>query len=413
MSSFEIDLAYVAFMSKKKALVDVCTDGNEATTRLKIIDELLLRVLDWTLPDLDVEKYCREAGYADYVMFSNNRPCLTLEAKRDGISFLIKNCTFENRPYAFGFLAKECKDAAKALQQAIGYAATVGSRYVAITNGHQWLLTLTFVQDQPLDDRLVFVFESLDAIENRFRRFVECFSKEHLSQNTPLVSLVEALQKSPPPKLASSIPGYPQAATRNVFRNELAFILDYVWRLMSEDEGTEDFVKHCYVNPSSHAEVVSLVRELMSRRITEDEQLVQYSIDSVESLPIQIMHLPCQKPFVVLGEIGRGKTSFLKYLRYVAARDLLEKYIQIDINFLDRPDVAQEVHQYIYSEIERQLLESYGIDVNDDSFVRGVLHCDIGRLRNTPEGRLLLATPSEYAKYEIREINGMTTLLSG
>ncbi len=58
----------------------------------------------------------------------------------------------------FGILATECLPATKALQQAIGYAATLGARYVAISNGHQWLLTLTFVPDQPLESRLVYVF---------------------------------------------------------------------------------------------------------------------------------------------------------------------------------------------------------------------------------------------------------------
>ena len=157
-----VDISYRELQSKISDLKALTQLENESTTRLRAIDTILFAILAWDKKAVDSEKYCRAEGYADYVLSINNLPVLVIEAKRSAIDFVLPDQSFESRPYVFGVLAAECPAATKALQQAIGYAATLGSRYVAICNGHQWLLTLTFVPDQPLDSRLVYVFESFD-----------------------------------------------------------------------------------------------------------------------------------------------------------------------------------------------------------------------------------------------------------
>ncbi len=102
---------------------------------------------------------------------------------------------------------------------------------------------------------------------------------------------------------------------------------------MAQDEGTIDFVKDCYVNPLSHGDIISLAKELIEKRKNEDDIIREYTVKGVDKLPHEIAHLPSEKPFVILGEVGRGKSSFLKYLRFVAAEEVFKKYIQIDINF--------------------------------------------------------------------------------
>lgn len=164
------------------------------------------------------------------------------------------------------------------------------------------------------------------------------------------------------------------------------------------------FVQNCYVNPSSHEDIEALVRELTEKRKNEDTLLRQYEVESIEKLPHKLAHLPAERPFVVLGEVGRGKSSFLKHLRFVAAKDALKNYIQIDFNFLDRPDNASEIPNFVYLEIERQLRENYGVDIYENSFVRGVLHGDLIRLGRTPKGIAISADEQKYKELELVEI---------
>ena len=231
MVNFPDDILYQALLDKIPELNSLTKLENESTTRLRAIDTILFEILRWDKSLVETEKYCRAEGYADYVFFLTNTPNFVLEAKRSGIEFIIPDRSLEDRPYALGVLAKECPPARHALHQAIGYAATLGARYVAISNGHQWLFSLTFVQGQPLERRLVYVFESLDSISSRFSKFYSCFSKQGLEGNVVNRDLLDTLKIPAPTKLSSYIPGYPKAASRNVFQNELSYILDYVWQI--------------------------------------------------------------------------------------------------------------------------------------------------------------------------------------
>jgi hypothetical protein len=406
---FPIDIAYTKYEAVLDELNRQIKDQNESSTRLRVIDTVLFDILQWDKNDVDTEKYCRANGFADYVFHVSGKPLLVIEAKKTGINFLLPNRIYKDRPYQFGLLAKECKEAAAALEQASGYAATLGSIYIAISNGHQWMFTLAFVPNQPLENRLVFVFESLEAIQNKFSRFCKCFNQEGLSSNTISRELLDNLKLPAPAKLSSQIPGYPQVSDRNVFQNELSYILDYVWQVLAQTENSEDFVEHCYVNPHSHRDILTITKELIEKRKREDDIISEYNIETIEKLPQELASLPAEKPFIILGEVGRGKTSFLKYLRFVAAKDNLKNYIQMELNFIDRPDSHEEIYDFVYDEIERQLLEHYSIDIHDDKFVRGVLNLDLIRLKKTTRGKYLANDKQKYAEFEIENIEKIST----
>ena len=408
MEVFREDVAYQRFQVSRP-IFDKQSQLNEATTRLRLIDSILFEVLHWPRDFVETERYCRTEGYADYVFILNDRPALVLEAKKTDRTFVIPQRTLQNRPYLFGLLARECRPAADALQQAIGYAATIGARYIAISNGHQWLFAMTFVADQSLDERLVYIFESLDAISLRFRMFCACFSQSGLSENAVSRDLLDTLKQPAPIKLSSKIPAYPVAASRNVFQNELSYILDYVWQTLNQEENTPSFLENCYVEPESHIDIITLVKELLEKRKTEDGILTQYEVLSIERLPKELAHLPSERPFVILGDVGRGKTSFLKYLRFVAAKEILRNYIQIDLNFIDRPDSTSVIPEYIYGEIDRQLRDIYLIDINENSFVRGVLNLELQWLKRTPEASVYVNDIQRYREFELKKIQDWMT----
>jgi len=405
MTDNEIDIAFSKFSQVQPELERLSINANEATTRLRAINIILFEVLDWQKEDVEIEHYCRDKGYADYVCSVKGQRLLVIEAKRAGKTFALVTDNLASRPYSFGFIASESKDAANALQQAIGYAATLGAHYVAITNGRQWLLTLTYVEGKELEERLVYIFESFEAIASRFRNFFQCFSKCQLSCHEIDGALRGILLKAAPQKLSSQIAGYPHPATRNTFQSELSYVLDYVWQIMSHEEGSFDFVENCYVSPDSHKDTIALVKELLAKRYEEDAALYQYDIQSINKLPKLLKeNRSFEKPFVILGQIGRGKTSFLKYLRHIAAADLLKGFIQLDINFLDRPDKSSQIPEYVYDEIERQLLEFNKIDIKEDRFVRAVLHGELLRLKDMPRGKFVSEDPKRYKEYELTEI---------
>jgi hypothetical protein len=385
MPDYTPDAAYEQFLAKE-ALIRAAEGSNEANTRLRAINTMLFDVLGWDEREIDAEKYCRANGYADYAFFQDGDCSMVLEAKKSGATFVLPNVAFPVQPVGFQLIATECPDAVTALRQALGYAAGLGARYIAISNGHQWILMLTYVQNQPIEERSVFVFESLDALKaGRFRLFFETFSPIAINANSPADSLLESRKAPAPPKLSATIANYPVPADRNQIVNELSTVVDLVWDEVRLAEDEVAFLKACYVAPQGTASTLAQASELLQQRLTSDETLRVKAHDS-EDLPALLKSFTGEKPIIVLGRVGHGKSTFLRYLRLIKAPEILSKYIQLDINFIDRPDSPDQVGPYLYKEIVAQLKANYDIDVTRNNMVRGVLHSDLESFTATPEG---------------------------
>lgn len=392
--------AFAAFQKHLPTLRDII-GANEQTTRLRAIDTLLFDVLRWNKSNVETEKYSRSAGYADYAFGNAPSFCLVLEAKREGASFILPEGVPSDRPVPFDLLARESKAAEDALRQASSYAMELGSPFIAISNGHQWILTLTFVVNKPLTSRNVRAFSSLDAIEGNFRIFWDSFSPLAITTNLPTVSLLESRFDPPPAKLSCTISNYPAPAERNVLRNALNAVIEPFWAEATQKDSDADFLRHCYIRPSERSDDFHLATELITQWRNRQP------IDTTSITPLVqsktwnlITGFTTNKPIVILGRVGFGKSIFLQYLRRIHAAEQLQSYIQIDCNFLDRPDTPDDVAAYIHREVDRQLLDDYNIDITDDSFARGVLNLDLQRFHRSSEGQLYRQNADEMARAE-------------
>ena len=404
MSHWTRDFAFDQ-LQKHLALIAAARGTNEADTRLRAIDTMLFDVLGWNKLDVDTESYCRAVGYYDYGMKCESDVRMILEAKQSEDHFLIGDADFPVGASSFKLLAQECPSADKALRQAISYAAVEGSQYAAITNGHQWLIALTFIQSQRVDERKVLVFESLDAISKKFRLFWDCFSPVGVCANRSYTMLLETRKAPPPSKLSQRITLYPAQATRNTLQDDLREVLGTMWEDIKREEDDLAFLKECYVRPETGVPALAYAKSLLERKLSSDEQ-VGAQVVSPTKMPKMLKDYSSEKPIVVLGDVGSGKTTFLNYLRKIEAPETLDKYIQIEINFLDRPSSAAEVADYIYAEIDRQLQKSpHKIDILDDKLTRGALNADLNRFKNSSEAKAHPQGTQEYVNAELEYIN--------
>lgn len=401
------DDAYVAF-AKMLPTFSSQQNLNEANTRLRIIDDILFDVLRWDKLEVDAEKYVRTAGFVDYVFGKSGGFSLVIEAKREGIYFVLPNREYPPKPVSFKLLAKECPEAADALRQALGYAVQLGAQYVCITNGYQWILGLTFVQHTEVEDRQVIVFESLTAIDTRFREFFECFSPYAIKTNLPYIRLLDARRAPAPPKLSTQIPGYPVPAERNLLLNTMKHVLGLIWDEVEADPDNEIFLRECYISPEPSMDMLRVAKELLLQRRTTDAHLAAEPEHADAKKLLATKDLP-ERPIVLLGRIGHGKSMFLRYLRNIEAKDILQsKYIQIDLNFLDRPADADGVYDFIINEVERQLKDVFNLAIDSDVMVRQALKQELKDFRSSPRGQLLANKPEELGLAEVEYIETFT-----
>ena len=393
-------------LNEKINVIKGAAGENEATTRMRAIDTLIFDVLGWDKLKVETEKYVRAEGYVDYCFKIGANVSLVLEAKKDEQLFLLPSRKYSAKPFGFGLLAEECRGAYDAMVQAAGYATNLGSRYIAISNGHQWLLALSYVPNQPLDERLVYVFESIDAIKKRFQLFWDCFSYHAIHSNSPAIGLSESRKNPAPAKLSTTIHGYPLPIARNYLKNELVYVLSMIWDELNTNDNSKDFLEKCYIFPDSSNKAFSIAKEIIEKRNKQDELLTGEALSSLKVSQL-IKGYSIEKPILVLGEIGHGKSIFLRYLRLIEAEKQLSNYIQLDVNFLDRPEKPDEVPDFIVKEIYRQLAERYNINLTEDRFVRAALHAEINRFKKSPRGK---AFPVESDKYKLHEVEHIESI---
>lgn len=387
-------------------------DMNEASTRMRYIDQILFKVLGWDRNDVRPEEYVKNVGYLDYEFGPQQQCALVLEAKREGKTFVLLGRDYPAEPVPFSLIATECKEAAEALTQAQNYANQRGAHYSAISNGHQWLLSMTFVPNQRAEDRLIYVFESLDAINSKkFRAFFECFSPMAIRSNLPSQMLLDARRAPAPAKLSTKINGYPIAADRNVLSQGVGGVLQLIWDAIDGDQDNELFLRNCYIPSEPSEDMLRTARTLLSQRASTDERLAGDSVNPAtkKSVLEHQERSDREQPVVILGRIGHGKSTFLKYLRHIEAKDILsKKYIQIDLNFLRTPATAAEVPNFVMRQVQDQL-KGYKIAFADDPFVRRVLKQELEDFHKTPRGVALKGRPDDLALAELAFIETFTS----
>ena len=149
---------------------------------------------------------------------------------------------------------------------------------------------------------------------------------------------------------------------------------------------------------------------LLSQRATTDERLAAAAVKPAtkKSVLEHQERSDREQPVVILGRIGHGKSTFLKYLRHVEAKGVLsKKYLQIDLNFLNNPPSAAEVPSFIMTQVQKQL-NGYKVAITADSFVRRVLQQELKDFHKTPRGVLLKDKPDELAQAEVTFLESFT-----
>ncbi|MBN1403742.1 MAG: hypothetical protein JW942_04660 [Opitutales bacterium] len=401
MSEWTPEIAYAIFQEKLEIFKRFDPISNEAKTRFDIIDSILLDVLDWPRSDIDPEKWCRAEGYADYVLTIDHKIALVIEAKKSGTDFLISKTRSPSTAIPFSLLGKESPAARDALIQAQGYAAHLGAPYIAISNGHQWIFALTFVPNQRIEDRQVFAFCSPEDIDNNFRTFCDCFSMSAISENKVANKLLDSHERPAPRKLSSEIPNYPTVSNRNDYGNEIYLVLDQLWKILENTEHSEEFLRHCYIPTQENREIINCAKELLRSRHRADTRYTGNRIEDTSRVADAIRVVSSDKPFTLLGEVGRGKSSFLDYLRLFSAKNELDHYIQIQIDFKEQPDHTEEVTRFVYDEIEDILRKNFNIDIEEDKIVRGVLHNELERFRKSTRWILASGGPDKGRQEEL------------
>jgi GTPase SAR1 family protein len=384
-------------------------DGrNEATTRLHLINILLIDVLGWPKEEIEAE----ESYGGEYVDYSLGRPAtrMIVEAKREGSHFSvpvgITSLIHQIPSLAEGSDGKALK---AAVDQAAGYCARRGVQLACVCNGTQIVAFLGVRTDStpPLEGSAL-VFTSLSAMRENFQTLWHNLSRHGIDARNLHVTLREGELPTVPSPLSTQIPHYPGYKRRNDIQTGLQILADLFLEDITRDPALqEDFLRSTYATSGALSQYA-----LVSKRILESRySLLHEPTADIAAEPAvskkgmnpklredMLASGVSRRPIILLGDVGVGKTMFIRRLIHVEAKEVFEKSIVLYVDFGTQATLLQDIGDFVIAEMENQLLSNYDIDIQERAFVEAVHHVELKRFDTTIYGQLKEFDPPAYIR---------------
>lgn len=387
-------------------------ERNEATTRLHLIDRLLADVLAWPREEIVAE----EPFGPEYVDYALGRPStrLIIEAKREGIQFSIPvglTALLHKLPSLTE--GKEGRALKAAAEQVSGYCARRGVAMAVVANGTQMVAFLGARTDgvPPLQGSAL-VFPSLSTMRENFRLFWDNLSRPGVESRTLHLTLREGERPSTPEPLSGQLPSYPGYKRRNDIQTDLQVMAElFLEDITKEPSLQAEFLKETYASSGTLSQYAIISKKILKSRYS----LLREPDADVEVEPVNtkkgmnprlqediLASGASRRPIVLLGDVGVGKTMFIRRLIHVDAKEIFDEAFVLYIDFGTKPGLMPELGRFVVDEAERQLLENYSVDISDRSFVQAVYNAELNRFDKGVYGELKEFDETAYRRERLK-----------
>jgi hypothetical protein len=388
---------------------------NEATTRLRIINRLLLDCLGWAPTEVEAETH-HDGDYVDYAV---GTPAveLILEAKREGATFTLPAGITGRRVIDLP-TARTDPVMLAAIEQVTHYCQSRGVPLGVICNGHQLLAFYASRQDgvPPMEGRAL-CFSSLAEMHDDFSLFWNYLSRDGVAaRNLQRALFGRTFKALAPAKLSDRLTNYPGFRARTALETDLKILGGlFIQDLENEPEVSDDFLESCYVSSGALSQYALVSREILQARYDSLQQSAEITVEPARSrrgiskyLTSDIMAAAMsRRPLIFLGDVGVGKSMFLRRFIRVDAADILGKSLVFYIDFGKEPALAADLDAHVALKLTQQLRESYDIDVSEQRFVRAVYNREINDFKRGIYSSLEADDPSEFRRQEIAMLSGL------
>lgn len=397
--------------------LDPETDFNEAQTRFHIIDRVLFECLGWRREaEVEIES-SEDRRFTDYELGKPQRLAI-LEAKREGIPFEIPAGTASRLVTDVRSIIRVSEEAKKAITQVQEYCSQRGTPVAIISNGQQYIAFLGSRQDgQSVLDGKALVFDSLQRLRENFTLAWQLLSSDGVKEKRINRFLVSG-ETQLPNKLSSRLINYPKARYKSDIQSTLRSLSDlFLQDAIDSPDVEHKFFEECYCDSGALSQFALLSKNILDARyaslFNESEphpHLAKVKTKKKDNFsPDVLSEAVAKRPIVLLGDVGVGKTSFIKNLMYNSAYEEFKQAIYIYIDLGSKAALTEDLRVFILNEIERQLNSEYQIDPYEYGVVKGVYAAEINRF-----GKGIWARKRESAPdlYETKLLEKLDDLIS-
>lgn len=381
-------------------------DRNEATTRLQMIDRILFDCLGWEKEHVAVED-AENKEYTDYT-FIFPRRLLIVEAKREGTHFELP-VGHKALEYSIVSLFRTSRALRSAMEQVGGYCQRRGVPFGAVSNGHQIVAFIASRDDgRPPYEGSALVFPSLGFMVEQFVELWNALSRPAVEDQRLRLKLLGRTRPRLPVKLSARIAAFPGTKSRNTMQASLQDMSELILEdLVRTRELEPTFIRECYSQSGALSQHAQISRTILRARYAAlfDSQNPGPALISVTDKhgvsPELLAEGLARRPILLIGDVGVGKTTFIRNLLYTESEELKRTAVAIYLDLGRRGALALDLKKLILDDIERELFEKYQIDIGADQFVRSVYGAQLGRFQHSPAARLKKTKPKVYEEKEV------------
>ncbi|WP_152926577.1 P-loop NTPase fold protein [Shimia sp. SK013] len=241
------------------------------------------------------------------------------------------------------------------------------------------------------------VFESLQHLQANFIEAWQMLSHPALVERSLLTKLDGYSQIEAPEKLSIQIPQYPQPRMPSDMHRSMLDVSELL--LLNIDDQSEverEFLESCYCESGVLNQHSLITKHMLLSRYSS---LFPDADGEVEAHPVAGRKNPnrltpeiltesvSNRPIALVGDVGVGKTSFLKHLMYVSAYREFQKAIYVYIDLGRKGVFYEDPKKMVLDAIETALNDHHKIDIFNSDFVMRVYKSEIVRFDDSIWGQ--------------------------
>ena len=331
---------------------------NEQDTRFQVIDRMLTEVLGWDHNEVCTEKHV-DSGYIDYLLCSEGRNRLVIEAKRSA-RLLID--TRDPKLANYKISGSVLDSAQDGIDQARNYCVNTGVAFAGLTTGFEWIGFIAIRADgKPPSEGRAIVFPNLESIRDNFAVFFDLFSKKGLLDNLYQVRVheVEGLQAHHSERLYQVVI---DSHIRLLSKSKLAADLDQVFNgffSTMSGEADSDMLAKCFVESKESREADISLKKIAGNLINQI-QVVSPGKGQELQEHIRIAVETHRGEFVlIIGNKGAGKSTFIdRFFRIVLDDELRKQCLVIRVDLADSNGDLSTITNWLIEQLKDKIEES-------------------------------------------------------
>lgn len=360
--------AFLAFSEEYQSKTSVIHNPNEATTRLLIIDEIL-KILGWDKSEFHPETHCASAGFADYILTTDNTPRLVVEAKKVGMTFCTPARKLIQQEYTVSYFKNAFKkNLTEVIEQAEKYCLQESVPYALITNGAEWMVFQTLPKPgKTIDSMKGVYFGNIFSEQFAFDFFWTLLAKESVT-NSSLENHVSEINYRPSEICHVIKSDYGVLQWQGSSKDN--FIAEFYESFFSQitEVNQRTMLEHCFVADSKlnqfKGDLKRVLKDNQPRFLPQDTEDLEPG-DSKDSI---LSDRNSGKVIIITGSIGCGKTTLVTKCLIESRQQGKQNATPLLIDLINdvsknNINVTNIIYDYLYAKLE----ESYADDFNFDN----------------------------------------------